>query len=270
MLYLVVIYKVKWEHKDLNTYLYLYDCGNELCSSTTRMSDYYSKVLCEDDICPYVERIVGNTLILKREDKSWLYDYINAKVINDDYINYKYINNNQYVVSNTDNLYGVINGDGEVIVPLKYNHIIDYKNNIISYKSDNKCGIIRIDNGEIEAKYDDIILINDKIFAGKMNNIYQLYSYDAPDIESSNKYNYVFAYDDIILVANNNKIDFLNHSLKSTLLMKIETFYDYTTEKERDSLKIRIDNDNIYFRVFLNESEYVEKIYNIKNKKIVS
>ena len=270
MLYLVVLYKVEWEHKDLNTYLYLYSCGNDLCSSTTAIDNYYNKVLCEDDICPYIDMIIDDTLILKRDNKSWLYNYITGKVVNDDYVYYNYINDNKFVVSNDNNLYGVMDGNGELIVPLKYSYIDDYKNNIISYKKNNRYGIVRIDKDEIESKYEDVVLINDKIFAGKIDNIYQLYSYDTPDSENSNKYNYVYAYEDIILVANNKKIDFLNHNLKSTLLMKIDSFYDYTTEKERDSLKIRVDKDNIYFRVFINEVEYTEMIYNIKNKKIVS
>ena len=270
MLYLIVLYKVKWEHKDLNTYLYLYNCGDELCSSTTSIDNYYNKVLCEDDICPYIDTIIDNTLILKRDNKSWLYNYVTGKVINDNYVYYRYIDDNKYVVSNVDNLYGVINGEGEVLVPLKYDYIDDYKNNILYYKKGNKYGVVRLDKDEIEAKYDDVVLINDKIFAAKIDNVYQMYSYDNPDIENSNKYNYVFSYDDVILVANNKKIDFLNHNLKSTLLMKIDTFYEYTTEKERASFKIRTDNDNIYFRVFVNEMEYVEMVYNIKDKKIVS
>ena len=52
--------------------------------------------------------------------------------------------------------------------------------------------------------------------------------------------------------------------------MKIDSFYDYTTEKERASLMIRTDNNNIYFKVFTNENEYTEMIFDIKNKKIIS
>lgn len=271
ILYLVVLYKVEWEHKDLNTYLYLYNCGDDLCSSTTSVDNYYNKVLCEDDICPYIDTIIDNTLILKRQNKAWLYDYISGNVVNNNYNYYRYINDNKYVVANENNEYGVINSEGEVLVPLKYDYIDNYKNNIISYiNNKKKYGIIRIDIDEIESKYDDVVLINDKIFAGKINNIYQLYSYDNPDTENSNKYNFVYSYGDVILVANNKKIDILNHNLKSILLMKIDSFYDYTTEKERASLMIRTDNNNIYFKVFTNENEYTEMIFDIKNKKIIS
>ena len=68
---------------------------------------------------------------------------------------------------------------------------------------------------------------------------------------------------------NNKKIDILDKNLNSTLLMKINSFYDYTTEKERSSLKIRTDGLNIYFRVYTDDEKYTDYVYNIKNKKIM-
>ena len=271
MLYLVVLYKVKWEHKDLNTYLYFYNCNDNLCTSTSAMDDYYNRILCEDDICPYIDMILDRDIILKRENKSWIYNYVDGKIINNDYSYYRYIGDDKYVVGDESNQYGVIDIDGNVLVSVKYNFIDEYKNDYISYKNnDNTYSIIRTtDEYSIDSKYEDVVLVNDKIFAGRINNIYQLYSYENPDVENSNKYDYIYAYKDIILVVNNKKIDILNSNLKSTLLMKIDSFYGYTTEKERSSLKIRIDNNNIYFRVFLNENEYTEYTYNVITKKLV-
>lgn len=270
LLYLIVLYKVEWEHKDLNTYLYLYDCNDYLCTSSSVRDDYYSRVLCEDDICPYIDTIVDENLILKREDSFWIYNYIQGKIISDDYNYYRYIGDNKYVVGNENNQYGVIDGEGNILVSLKYDYIDDYKNEIISYLNNGMYGLVRItDEYKIEPVYEDVVLINDKIFAGMKDNIYQLYSYEEPTTENSNKYNYVYSYDDVIFVINNKKIDILNSNLKSTLLMKIDCYYEYTTEKERDSLKIHSDGINIYFRVFLNENEYTEYTYNIEDKKII-
>jgi len=271
MLYLVVLYKVKWEHKDLNTYLYFYNCNDKLCTSTSSIDYYYNRILCEDDMCPYIDTIIDQNIILKRENKSWIYNYVTNKVVNNDYSYYRYIGDNKYVVGDESNQYGIIDIDGNVLVSVKYNFIDDYKNNYISYKNlDGLYGIIKTtDEYEIDSNYEDVVLINDKIFAGRINNIYHLYSYMDPDSESSNKYDYIYAYKDIILVVNNKKIDILNSNLKSTLLMKIDSFYGYTTEKERGSLKIRTDNNNIYFRVFLNENEYTEYTYNVISKKLI-
>jgi len=271
MLYLVVLYKVKWEHKDLNTYLYFYNCNDKLCTSTSSIDYYYNRILCEDDMCPYIDTIIDQNIILKRENKSWIYNYVTNKVVNNDYSYYRYIGDNKYVVGDESNQYGIIDIDGNVLVSVKYNFIDDYKDNYISYKNlDGLYGIIKTtDEYEIDSNYEDVVLINDKIFAGRINNIYHLYSYMDPDSESSNKYDYIYAYKDIILVVNNKKIDILNSNLKSTLLMKIDSFYGYTTEKERGSLKIRTDNNNIYFRVFLNENEYTEYTYNVISKKLI-
>ena len=271
MLYLVILYKVKWEHKDLNTYLYFYNCNGDLCTSTSALDDYYNSILCEDDNCPYIDMIIDQNIILKRNNVSWIYNYVTGKIVNDNYSYYRYIDDNKYVVGDETNQYGVIDVDGNVLVSVKYNFIDEYKNDYISYRdNDGMYGIIRTtDEYKINANYEDVVLINNKIFAGRKNNIYQLYSYTDPDSESSNKYDYIYAYKDIILVVNNKKIDILNSNLKSTLLMKIDSFYGYTTEKERASLKIHTDNNNIYFRVFLNENEYTEYAYNVVSKKLL-
>ena len=69
LLYLVVTYKVKWEDKDLNTYLYFYDCSNDLCTSTIKPDNYYGSIVCKDDICPYIKEKNNNYLILDNNNK---------------------------------------------------------------------------------------------------------------------------------------------------------------------------------------------------------
>ena len=51
--------------------------------------------------------------------------------------------------------------------------------------------------------------------------------------------------------------------------MKINTFYEYTAEKERDSLKINTDGEYIYFNVFTSETQYTTYKYNISSKKLI-
>jgi len=270
ILYLVILYKVQWEYKDLKSYLYLYDCGRYLCTSTTPQNNYYSKILCEDDVCPYVVDINDGNLVLKKDNKSWIYNYYSDQIIDDKYVQYRYIGNDMYVTSDQENNYGIINSKSEILVPLKYKYIDDYKNNFISYIKDNLYGIISTDGAfDIKPIYEDVVLINDKFFAGMKDNIYYIYSYDDVNNENTNKYNFVYAYDDFILVINNKKIDILDNSLNSTLLMKIDTFYEYTTEKERDSLEIFVEDGYINFRVFLNENDYTVYKYKIKDKKLV-
>ena len=271
ILYLVVLYKVKWEGKDLNTYLYFYDCNHELCSSTIKQDDYFSKYLCDNKECPYIDTIIGDRLILRNNNSSLIYDYINGNVIDNTYNDYRYIGNDLYVVCDKNNKYGIINNTGNLIVDLKYEYIHDYYNGIISYKKNGLFGIVNIsENKNISNVYDDIILINDKIFAAKKDNIYQMYDYNNTNNEnSSNKYNFVYSDNGIIVVSYNKKIDILDDKLSSLLLMKIDTFYDYTTGQERDSLNIYSDDNFIYFKVFISENEYNEYRYDIYNKKLL-
>lgn len=270
ILYLVIIYKVQWENKDLNTYLYLYDCSHNLCSSTTVQDDYYNKLLCEDGRCPYISDIIGNNLILRRDNTSWLYNYINGDIISDNYLDYRYIGHDMYVVSDESNNYGVIDGNDNEIVKLEYKYIDSYNNGFISYVDGNLYGIVSTDGKyKIKPIYNDVVLINEKIFAGMKENIYHLYSYDNADNDNANTYNFVYAYDGIVFVINNKKVDILDTNLNSTLIMKINTFYEYKTEKERDSLEIYTDEEYIYFKIFTNETEYINYKYSIKDKKLV-
>ena len=270
ILYLVILYKVKWEYKDLNTYLYFYDCGHNLCSSDNNVSKYYSKVLCEDDICPYIQHINGNMLVLQNNNKSFIYNYIKGNVVNDKYNEYRYIGNDMYVVNDENFNYGIINSEGEILLDLKYKLIDEYTNGIISYIDNNLYGIVSVDDKyDIEPNYEDIVLINDKIFAGKKDNIYQIYSYNNEISDNSNKYNFIYAYNDVIITFKDKKIDILNSNLNSILVMKIDSFYEYITEKEKGSLDIYCDGEYIYFDVFINENEFTSYKFDIKNKKLI-
>lgn len=270
ILYLVILYKVQWEDKDLNMYLYLYDCNHNLCSSSAVQEDYYSRVKCNEDNCPYITNIIGNNVILNDGTKSWLYDYIDGVIVNEDYVEYRYIEEDMFVVTDTTGNQGIISLDGSILVNPGYTYIDDYDNGFISYMRENLYGIDTLNNMyQIAPEYQDIVLINDKMFAGMKDNIYYLYSYNDINNEDVNRYNYVNAYDGVILVINNKKIDILNTNLNSTLLMKIDTFYEYTTEKERKSLYLYSDGEYIHFKVYTSETEYVQYKYNIKDKKLV-
>lgn len=269
ILYLVILYKVQWEYKDFNTYLYFYDCKGNLCTSTTKQNDYYNKILCKNNICPYIVEIIADNLILKDNNNTWIYNYIDNVVVNNEYMDYRHIGDDLFVVTD-NNKQGVIDLSGNLLIVPEYDYIDDYNNGFVSYIQNNLYGIDTIDNvPNVDAGFEDIVLINDELFAGMKDNVYYIYSYDNIDKQNNTKYDYVYAYDDAILVINNNKIDILTVELKSTLLMKINTFYKYTVEKERESLEPYSDGENIYFKVFVNENEYITYKYNIINKKLV-
>lgn len=271
ILYLVILYKVKWEDKDLNTYLYFYDCNKSLCTSTTKQDEYYDKILCDDDFCPHVTNVIGdNKVILSRNDISWIYNYKSGAIIDDKYVEYNYLGNDYIIVTDKLSKQGIIDLDGNVLVNPKYEVIDDFKNSLISYKSGDLEGICMIDGTvKVDAKYEDVILIDDSMFAAKKDNLYQIYSYNDLQYINDEKYEFVASYEDVLFVISNKKIDILNKKLKSTLLMKIDTYYDYMLEWERESLELTQDGDLINFKVFVNENNYLRYTYNIADKKIL-
>ena len=126
ILYLVILYKVKWEDRDFNTYLYFYNCNNNICSSITKPKQYYNKIVCENHQCPYISSFSDNILILTNNNKSWLYDYKSGSIYNDNYIDYKLFKDKFFIVTDQNLKQGIIDKEGKVVVQIKYDKIIDF------------------------------------------------------------------------------------------------------------------------------------------------
>lgn len=271
VLYLVIIYKVKWENKDLSTYLYFYDCGNTLCTSTTIPEKYYNKLKCDYDICPYITEINNDMVVLSNNSKSWIYNYKSDKIINDKYIKYHWINKDTLVVANNYDLYGVINVNNELLVDFSYNYIKDYKNEYVVYSRDNYFGIDNVkEKNSVDATYEDITLINDKYFGYLDNNKYYIASLVNKEKINDTSYEYMYSFNNFVLVVKDKKIDILSgDDLKSKLLLKIDTLYSYSTNKEQSTLNI-YDNFNgmLYFNVVTSDGVIRKYMYDYKNNKL--
>lgn len=271
ILYLVIIYKVKWENKDLNTYLYFYNCSDKLCTSVTEQNDYYSKILCENNTCPYITQILkDNKIILSNKTTKWIYDYKEDKIINKEYIDYKYIND-YIIITSKDNLQGIMDQENNIVITPAYKEITNYQNGYLTYKENNLYGIINQDkNIIIEPSYEDVIYIDDILFAYKLDNSYYIAEYNTNQLVNNIPYNYIFAYKNNILVINNNEINILDNKLETKLLMKIKTYYSYNREGERKSLNIKTDDNYIYFTVFIDEEKYINYKYDYKSNKLIN
>lgn len=270
VLYLVVLYKVKWEDLDLNKYLYFYKCSNELCTTSEKGNiKYINSIKCDNNICPIITEINDNYVILNREGKSYIYDYTDNKIINNAYLDYHFITNNVIVATNNENLQGVIDYSGSILINFSYNDIKSYNNGYITYKEGNKMGIASQDNSvNIKPKYDDISLIDKYKFAYKNNDGYYIAKYDSEVPISNTIYDYVYSDSLAIFTVKDNKIDILDSELRSKLLMKIDTYYSYTTEKEIKSLDIYTKNNLMYFKVYTGDNTYKKYMYDIANSKL--
>lgn len=267
--YLVVVYKVKWEDKDLRTYLYFYNCSNDLCTSTTEQEKYYGKIVCEDDICPYIYSKNDEYLVLTNKDNQLLYNYKEDKIISNKYKTYNITSDNNYIVSNSDNKYGVIDKTGEIVLAFNNNKIVDYKNGYYTYIDNNKYGIINEENKiNISPTYEEVILIDKNIYAYLEQEKYYIASYESEIPINNTSYDYVAPMGDIILVVRNKQIDILNNNLQSNLLMKINSTYTYKVEKERESLELKKKDNLVYFSVYNGDGLYTNYIYDLKNNKL--
>ena len=63
------------------------------------------------------------------------------------------------------------------------------------------------------------------------------------------------------------KLDILSDNMESKLLLKIDTTYTYTEEKERDSLRIYREGNLLHFSIG-NTDNSVDYIFDLKNKKL--
>lgn len=271
ILYLVVIYKVKWEDRDHNKYLYFYDCGDTFCTTDIKVDNYYSNVICNNKLCPIIVNTKNNLVVLRENGKEYIFDYLKGQIINDTYYKYNFTDNDEYyIVADMNDNYGVINANGEVVAPLSYSSIANYKDNLVVYEENGLLGINNVSNEDIKipCNYNDIVLINDFIFGGKQGDTYQFFSLTTGEKINDNIYNYLYAYNGIILAVKNGQIDLLDYNLKSKTIMKINTYYPYTTEIEKGSLNIKTIGNILSFDVYTSDTEYTTYIYDIKNGKL--
>lgn len=272
VLYLVIDYKVKWEGLDLHSYLYFYNCSNDVCTSITPQDNYYGKLLCEDDVCPFIKEKKDNILIMSKDDIQFLYDYEIDNIINNIYVNYRFTNGENYIVSREDEKQGVINALGDILVDFDYLYIKEYMDGYYSVKENGKYSIFNKDkNIDTGYKYDDVILINERIYAFSIDNgnSYQIAEYSTGNLVNNNKYSYIYVFNKMIFTVNNKIINIYNENLKSNLLMPIHTYYTYQEEKERSSLNLSIKNNILTFIVFNNNDSYTLYRYDIKNNKLL-
>ena len=272
ILYLVIQYKVKWQGKDLSDYLYFYSCSNKLCTTNNDgINDYYSRIKCVGNICPYVKEVNGKLAIIRDNNKEYVYNYLSGKVVNNTYKGYKFLDS-KYIVKDNDDKYGIIDEVGEIVEEIKYSEITSYKDGYITYVENSKRGIKNEKKGiDIKPTYQDIILINDSIYAYLEDNKYYIASYDTELPINNVNYDYLYDIDNnSILVIKDKKLDILNNNLKSNLILKVDTYYTYETEWERSSLNISRDDIFLSFSIATDNDNVTNYIYDIKNKKLYS
>ena len=269
ILYLVILYKVKWENKDLNRYLYIYDCNDSICTTDNKVTPYIASILCENDVCPYIKEKRENILMIYGKTKEYIFDLKSNQIISDSYNNYAFSQNDDIYIASKNNLYGVIDKGGNILVDFTYDKIIDYKDGFVLYEKNGKYGIDNPSTGiKIAADYDKLILISGSLYGYFKDNEYFIASYISEEPVNNSIYDYIYAYKDVLLVSKNNQIDILDTNLKSKLIMKINTYFPYTKEQERATLKPKGSGNTLKFSIYTDDDNYTEYIYDLKASKL--
>ncbi len=267
MFLLVIEYKVKWENKDLNTYLYFYSCSGELCTTTNTVSDYYGRAKCEKKNCPYIREKKANYVVLATESKEYVFDYLNDKIISDTYMKYTFTEDS-IIFKDKDNKQGVMSLDGEILIEANYNRIDDYKDGYLAYAENGKVGIINNEkNINIAPNYEEVIIIDDDKYAYLEDGKYYVASYDTELPVNNYTYDFIYAAKGKIFTIKDRKIDIVNSDLNSQLLLKIDTEYEYHRVEERNTLNLYTEANLLHFTVFKN-NDYTNYIFDLKNNKL--
>ena len=251
ILYLVVQYKIKFEDRDFSKYLYFYNCGDTLCTTSINQEVFINRIKCENDTCPYIKTIKGKLSILAYKTKQILYNYDDNKIINDKYKELTFLDDENISFKDNDNKYGIINIKNEIINEAQYDQIISYNEGYLTYIKNSKYGIKNIYNEEeinINPTYDDIKYISNRMFGAKTNGSYKIYNYKE-ELVNEKEYNYLFSYNEFIFVFDNEKFDILDTDFESKLIMKIKTRNDYKTEDAIKTLDIGVEEGIISFVV---------------------
>lgn len=164
ILIMIMDYKINYQYSKPSEKLYFYNCDESLCTTKSKPNDkdIYSEYDCWYDKCPeYKKTIYDDYALLKENKKSIiLYNYKTGATITSNYTNYEFINND-YIIVEKNNKYGIIDINDTVTVSASYDKIGYYENKILTgyntnsiiAKKNNKYGIISYKDGKIIEKF---------------------------------------------------------------------------------------------------------------------
>lgn len=168
ILLMIMDYKIHYEYLTKKE-LYFYECSGNLCVSEIKEDKklMYSKYECQKKECPYLKKELDSNYILleyQNEKNKILFNYRTAKVISQNYEDY-FLLNQKYIIVTKEEKQGLIDSNGKIIVPPKYDQIglkneeylTGYNFKEIIVKQDNAYGIIDCTTGNIveEIKYSE-------------------------------------------------------------------------------------------------------------------
>ena len=228
---------------------------------------------CKNDDCSvYVneslESIYDNKyLIVKENDKVFIYDFLLNKVVSDYYDEVVYNLNNNYLVVKRINKYGVISRAGLSIVDTLYDEI-NYDavyDSYIKVKNNNLYGVLDLDNGNIiiDLKYKDLNITDSKYYSIFKDDLW--YVIDENENILTNGYKYVFSFNKGFIALKDNNLEILKYNKEIEELLNDRVIPIY----EENGYEI-IRNGNVIDININTSSDIIKYQYNINRNNLIN
>jgi len=229
---------------------------------------------CKSDDCEvYNNTSISNLyedkyIILKENEKVFIYDFTLNKVVSNLYDEISYELNGIYYIVKDNDKYGIISKSGIEIVTPTYDEILsdNMYDSYIKIGNNKLYGVLDIDNGNviIDTKYEDILLTDTKYFSILKDNLW--YVIDNNENIVTNGYSYTFAFNKgfIALIDNNLQILKYNKEESVQLNSKVIPIYnknDYKITRNASVINIEVNNENtlIKYQYNINRNNLTNK-----------
>jgi len=160
ILIIIMDYKINYQYLTKNN-LYFYNCNSSVCTAQVKdgisKNDLYSTYKCGYETCPSIKKVLEDSyVILKKDNKYILYDFMNNKKISDSYDDYKFINE-KYIIVTKNNYQGLIDIENNILINISYQQLGYYQDDLllgyniqnIIVKKNNLYGIVSIKEEKI-------------------------------------------------------------------------------------------------------------------------
>jgi hypothetical protein len=251
-----------------------YTCMSETCSiySSGRYSYFSTK---------------PTVIALSDDDSVFLYNYIEKKTISSFYSKLQNLIKEDrtvaFIAYDADNLVGIIDINGNVIVPLNYDEIgysmgggdvsdYSYETNLITVMQDGLWGLISLSDGKIilDLKYEDIYYNGFNAVVIKEDGLWYLLGLDGKKILADG-YDIIIPTKSYIFVSSENSFNILNYKGNNIISKDIPTYIRAFRERSvtiTPTFKIDIDGTIINIHIMKDEKNYVEYKFNTVNGEL--
>lgn len=229
--------------------------------------------------------------VIEDGETKYLYNYKEGQKILDGFDEIVAIkDNNKYVgfivKDNETSKYGYIDTRGIVKIPMEYDVLglisadkmydrgFNYTEDKIIAKKDNKYGVIKLSTGDeiVPFNYDEIYLGVNDYYVIREDKSYYLINKDGKKVLDK-AYKMIFAFDNLLIVNEDNKLKFIDYNGNSVITDELETYIDYKEEPVNGVFGYNATQQGNEITIVVNKASEdgyndIIYVYNIDSKKL--